>query len=156
MTNHFLQFLALDRSDPKKFQILQIISALLGWNEGNLPPRLQPLLNMRTSAQWAFSKNLASKALSPSPYAKALITEQRESAGLARPGASNPSLRAPISPWHRTPSTPSLSSEHFRDGGGRKESLAGLWSEFLEQEAREGAASSSRSTSVSDATNKAS
>ena len=34
VTNHFLQFLALDRSDPKKFQILQIISALLGWTEG--------------------------------------------------------------------------------------------------------------------------
>ncbi|OJJ49519.1 hypothetical protein ASPZODRAFT_156633 [Penicilliopsis zonata CBS 506.65] len=33
VTNHFLHFLALDRSDPKKFQILQLIAALLGWTE---------------------------------------------------------------------------------------------------------------------------
>ena len=36
VTNHFLHFLALDRSDPKKFQILQLISALLGWTDGEL------------------------------------------------------------------------------------------------------------------------
>ena len=35
VTNHFLHFLALDRSDPKKFQILQLIAALLGWTDGN-------------------------------------------------------------------------------------------------------------------------
>lgn len=34
VTNHFLHFLSLDRSDPKKFQILQLIAALLGWNDG--------------------------------------------------------------------------------------------------------------------------
>lgn len=34
VTNHLLHFLALDRSDPKKFQVLQLIAALLGWNEG--------------------------------------------------------------------------------------------------------------------------
>lgn len=34
VTNHLLQFLALDRSDPKKFQILQLIAALLGWTDG--------------------------------------------------------------------------------------------------------------------------
>ena len=34
MTNHLLHFLALDRSDPKKFQILQLIAALLCWDEG--------------------------------------------------------------------------------------------------------------------------
>jgi hypothetical protein len=34
VTNHFLHFLALDRSDPKKFQILQLIAALLGWTDG--------------------------------------------------------------------------------------------------------------------------
>ncbi|MCJ1369451.1 hypothetical protein MMC20_000662 [Loxospora ochrophaea] len=106
VTNHFLHFLALDRSDPKKFQILQIISALLDWTE-----------------------------------------EQREQAGLARPGASNPNLRTPISPWHRTPSTPALTAEFFPDSGSRKESLAELWSDFLEQEAQEG--TKSRSTSIS-------
>ncbi|KAL8766601.1 MAG: hypothetical protein Q9209_006666 [Squamulea sp. 1 TL-2023] len=96
VTNHFLHFLALERSDPKKFQILQIIAALLGWTD-----------------------------------------EQREQAGLARPGASNPNLRVPISPWHRTPSTPSLSTDFFPDNISRKESLAELWSDFLEQEAQE-------------------
>ncbi|KAI5285835.1 hypothetical protein KEM52_002263, partial [Ascosphaera acerosa] len=33
ITNYFLQFLSLDRSDPKKFQILQLIGALLGWTD---------------------------------------------------------------------------------------------------------------------------
>lgn len=34
VTNHFLHFLTLDRSDPKKFQVLQLIGALLGWTDG--------------------------------------------------------------------------------------------------------------------------
>ncbi|KAL8824477.1 MAG: hypothetical protein Q9170_008141 [Blastenia crenularia] len=98
VTNHFLHFLALERADTKKFQVLQIIAALLGWTD-----------------------------------------EQREQAGLSRPGASNPSLRVPISPWHRTPSTPALSTDFFPDNSSdRKESLAELWSDFLEQEAQEG------------------
>ncbi|MCJ1279977.1 hypothetical protein MMC21_007802 [Puttea exsequens] len=97
VTNHILRFLALERSDPKKFEVLQLMANLLDWSE-----------------------------------------EQREQAGLARPGASNPSLRVPISPWHRTPSTPALSAEFFPEGGTKKESLAELWSEFLEQEAQEG------------------
>jgi len=108
ITNHIIHFLALERSDPKKFQILTIIAALLGWSD-----------------------------------------EQREQAGLARPGASNPNLKTPISPWHRTPSTPSLIADTF-EGRGRKESLAGLWSDFLDKEASEGARSS-RSTSISSA-----
>uniref|UniRef100_A0A093VDL1 GRIP domain-containing protein n=1 Tax=Talaromyces marneffei PM1 TaxID=1077442 RepID=A0A093VDL1_TALMA len=33
VTNHLLHFLALDRSDPKKFQILQLIAALLQWDD---------------------------------------------------------------------------------------------------------------------------
>ncbi|PYH47692.1 guanylate kinase [Aspergillus saccharolyticus JOP 1030-1] len=37
VTNHLLHFLALDRSDPKKFQILQLIAALLGWTDEWLP-----------------------------------------------------------------------------------------------------------------------
>ncbi|KAK8133941.1 golgi matrix protein [Apiospora sp. TS-2023a] len=103
VTNHFLQFLALDRSDPKKFQILQIIAGLLTWTE-----------------------------------------EQREQAGLARPGTSTNSLRLPTSPFHRTPSTPSLNTEFFSDttptsakGG---ESLADLWAGFLERSVEEASA----------------
>lgn len=38
VTNHLLHFLALDRSDPKKFQILQLIAALLGWDDGECSP----------------------------------------------------------------------------------------------------------------------
>lgn len=37
VTNHLLHFLALDRSDPKKFQILQLIAALLQWDDGKNP-----------------------------------------------------------------------------------------------------------------------
>lgn len=124
VTNHFLRFLALERADPKKFQILQIIAALLGWTEG--------IRNLFRSCRMCMLT----------------LSDQREQAGLARPGASNPNLRTPISPWHRTPSTPALTSEFFPDSGGRKESLAGLWSDFLEQEAQEGARSS-RSPSIS-------
>ena len=126
MTNHFLQFLSLDRSDPKKFQILQIIAGLLGWTD-----------------------------------------EQREQAGLARPGASHGghSLRLPTSPFHRTPSTPSLNSEFFTtsavdaattptSASHSRESLADLWAGFLERSVAEeasgaGGGESSRKGSTS-------
>ncbi|KAK4252044.1 hypothetical protein C7999DRAFT_27284 [Corynascus novoguineensis] len=122
VTNHFLQFLTLDRSDPKKFQILQVMANLLNWTD-----------------------------------------EQREKAGLARPGggggaagggggssASN-TLRLPTSPFHRTPSSPALNTEFFSElsapsasaaggGVGGKESLADLWASFLEQSVEEAAA----------------
>ncbi|KAJ5936977.1 hypothetical protein N7466_003427 [Penicillium verhagenii] len=103
VTNHLLHFLALDRSDPKKFQILQLIAALLGWDD-----------------------------------------EQREQAGLARPGASSSSgkLRIPGTPL-RTPSTPNL-AEFMDNGAASKETLAELWSNFLEQEAEAGSLSASR------------
>lgn len=48
-------------------------------------------------------------------------------------------LRVPLSPFRRTPSTPSLSDSTFDNhAGGSKESLAELWSDFLEREAQEG------------------
>jgi hypothetical protein len=34
VTNYLLQFLAMDRSDAKKFQVLQLIATLLGWSDG--------------------------------------------------------------------------------------------------------------------------
>ena len=113
VTNHLLHFLALDRSDPKKFQILQLIAALLGWTDGKLPfihHRRPPLTS---------------------------LTEQREQAGLARPGTSTMTLRVPGTP-HRTPSTPSLATEFMDNGASSKETLAELWSNFLEQEAQAG------------------
>ncbi|KAM7217748.1 hypothetical protein V8F06_006882 [Rhypophila decipiens] len=127
VTNHFLQFLTLDRSDPKKFQILQVIAGLLNWTD-----------------------------------------EQREQAGLARPGgAGNHSLRLPTSPFHRTPSSPALNTEFFSEpasasglsglkagggGQGTGESLADLWAGFLErsvEEAGAGGAGKGRQDSMS-------
>lgn len=123
VTNHFLHFLTLDRSDPKKFQILQLIAALLGWNEGTRFNRPLKLDSNET-------------ILMPQ-------LEQREQAGLARPGASNPSatsgrLRVPSNSVHRTPSTPTLTTDYMDNGTTSKESLAELWSNFLEQEAQAG------------------
>ncbi|OQO02431.1 hypothetical protein B0A48_11958 [Cryoendolithus antarcticus] len=108
VTNHFLHFLALDRSDPKKFQILQLIAALLGWTE-----------------------------------------QQKEQAGLLRAGAGLGTLRLPVSPFRRTPSTPTL-GEFVPEspGGASRESLAELWSDFLEREAEAGSVSGSRRGSV--------
>ncbi|KAF2002623.1 hypothetical protein P154DRAFT_462049 [Amniculicola lignicola CBS 123094] len=100
VTNYILHFLAIDRSDPKKFEALQLIASLLGWTD-----------------------------------------EQREQAGLSRPGASNSSLRIPMSPFRRVPSTPSLNSADpmlMPTSSSNKESLAELWSEFLEREAEQG------------------
>jgi outer membrane murein-binding lipoprotein Lpp len=34
ITNYILHFLSIDRSDPKKFEALQLISSLLGWTDG--------------------------------------------------------------------------------------------------------------------------
>ncbi len=103
VTNHFLHFLALDRSDPKKFQVLQLIAALLGWTD-----------------------------------------EQKEQAGLSRPGSNifgstrTLSVASPTG-FHRTPSSPALSHDYFDPGSATsptsKESLAELWQNFLEQEA---------------------
>ncbi|OAQ71052.1 golgi matrix protein [Pochonia chlamydosporia 170] len=86
--------------------------------------------------------------------------EQREQAGLARPGGSGGSLRLPASPFHRTPSSPSLNADVFSEPTSAKdrESLADLWANFLERSAREGAGdgtakdSGSRKASVSSTT----
>ncbi|RCI12468.1 hypothetical protein L249_0373 [Ophiocordyceps polyrhachis-furcata BCC 54312] len=100
VTNHFLHFLTLDRSDAKRFQVLQVIAGYLNWTD-----------------------------------------EQREQAGLARPGASSGSLRLPPSPFHRTPSSPWMGPDIFSEptSARDKESLAELWAGFLERSAREGA-----------------
>ncbi|QPG93698.1 hypothetical protein C2857_001770 [Epichloe festucae Fl1] len=78
--------------------------------------------------------------------------EQREQAGLSRPGASTGSLRLPTSPFQRTPSSPSLSADVFSEPTPAKdrESIAELWASFLERSAQEGtttdgAASASKS-----------
>ncbi|CAM1509452.1 Fc.00g031910.m01.CDS01 [Cosmosporella sp. VM-42] len=80
--------------------------------------------------------------------------EQREQAGLARPGTSSNSLRLPASPFHRTPSSPSLGADLFSEPSSArdKESLAELWAGFLERSAQEGSADApSRKGSTSSA-----
>src|SRR6478752_4731542 len=58
--------------------------------------------------------------------------EQREQAGLARPGTSSNSLRLPMSPFTRTPSSPSLNTDLFNESTSAKdkESLSELWANF--------------------------
>jgi hypothetical protein len=73
--------------------------------------------------------------------------EQREQAGLARPGGSSNSLRLPSSPFRRTPSSPSLKGDVFAEPTHKdKESLAELWAGFLERSAQEGKADDSSTT----------
>lgn len=137
ISNYILHFLAIDRADPKKFEALQLIAMLLNWNDG-------AYIGLVGRAQLTEA-------------------EQREQAGLARPGASNNSLRIPMSPFRRTPSTPSLSSSLNPDPllmestSGSKESLADLWSDFLRREAgdlsrRESEATTSTSPPPKDET----
>jgi hypothetical protein len=81
-------------------------------------------------------------------------SEQREQAGLARPGTSSgSSLRIPMSPFRRTPSTPSLNSMSdpmlMASSSSNKESLAELWQDFLEREAAEGKDVSRRGSATS-------
>ncbi|KAI5285713.1 hypothetical protein KEM54_000354 [Ascosphaera aggregata] len=128
VTNYLLQFLSLDRSDPKKFQVLQLIGALLGWGD-------------------AYERTENN-------------SEEKEQAGLARPGStthassssssSSPlsafgALRSPTSAMFRNTSTPSLPADYLAasssspttatSAASRKDSLAELWNNFLEQEA---------------------
>ncbi|KAM0352941.1 hypothetical protein ACHAPU_001825 [Fusarium lateritium] len=80
--------------------------------------------------------------------------EQREQAGLARPGTSTSSLRLPMSPFTRTPSSPSLNADLFTESSSAKdkESLSELWANFLERSAQEGASETpSRKGSTSSA-----
>jgi hypothetical protein len=55
ITNYFLQFLAIDRSDPKKFEALQLISALLGWTDGTSDP--SPFLHNNEFTDSLFQSN---------------------------------------------------------------------------------------------------
>jgi hypothetical protein len=80
--------------------------------------------------------------------------EQREQAGLARPGTSSNSLRLPTSPFHRTPSSPSLNADLFSEptSARDRETLSELWAGFLERSAQEGQSeAASRKGSVSSA-----
>jgi hypothetical protein len=75
-----------------------------------------------------------------------LYPDQREQAGLTRPGTSG-GLQVPTFGVGRRPSSPSLAAtEYMENGSSGKESLAELWSNFLEQEAQTGAKSRAGST----------
>jgi len=77
--------------------------------------------------------------------------EQREQAGLARPGTSSSILKLPLSPFTRTPSTASLNTDFMAENSSGRESLAELWAGFLERSAEEGAEERSRKDSASSA-----
>lgn len=123
VTNHFLHFLALDRSDPKKFQILQLIAALLNWTDeqkeqaglqrAGAPSTFSLTGSLRLPGTPMMHKTPSSPALS-----------RLESDYLDGGGSASPSGR---------------------------ESLAELWQNFLEQEANASRGSKSRTASTSTA-----
>ncbi|OAP60384.1 hypothetical protein AYL99_05386 [Fonsecaea erecta] len=138
VTNHFLHFLALDRSDPKKFQILQLIAALLGWND-----------EQREQAGLARPGTTTGISTTASTTATSSFNSLRGLGSLAGAASGSPSV-------HRTPSTPALNHhpDYFGGGGSgpesatsphSRETLADLWQHFLEQEAAAGSATKSSS-----------
>lgn len=124
VTNHLLHFLALDRSDPKKFQILQLIGSLLGWTD-----------EQREQA-----------GLSRPATTTATITSTPSSIT----GVGSLRLPKSLPLVHRTPSTPALTANYFPDAAAgvgspaSKESLAELWQSFLEQESGAAAGASAK------------
>ena len=80
VTNHFLHFLALERADPKKFQVLQIIAALLGWTDGTSLLSQYTHFTLLTSSQ-----NNANKPVSPDPAPLIQTSEPRSRSGTVLP-----------------------------------------------------------------------
>ena len=64
ITNYFLHFLALDRSDPKKFEALQLISMLLGWTDGTFSKLLHPLVYFQFVSVMAYTDENRTKRTS--------------------------------------------------------------------------------------------
>ena len=103
VSNVFLSFLSIQRGDAKKFEVLQLIASVLDWNDG---------MHLDIFATKALDESLTNEL------------EQRERAGLARPGTSSTQnilptpqgsfsrASSPLIPYHRTPSTPSLSDPY--------------------------------------------
>lgn len=123
VTNHFLHFLQLDRSDPKKFQILQLIAALLNWTEEQ--------------------KEQAGLQRAGAPAQSSLM------GSLRLPGT--PMMhKTPSSPALSRLEHDYLDAGSSVSSPGGKESLAELWQNFLEQEAAVGG-TKSRTASTSTA-----
>lgn len=127
VTNHLLHFLSLDRSDPKKFQILQLIAALLAWTDEQ---RQQAGLSRPGStANLGSTSNTPLTGASNSP----LISPSSGSGG----GFGSLRLQNYSFSQRSRPSTPALAADQFQDPdhvSPGKESLAELWQGFLEQE----------------------
>lgn len=119
MTNHLLHFLALDRSDPKKFQILQLIAALLNWNDEQ---REQAGL-LRAGGSSLGGSLTGSLRLPGTP--------------MMHKTPSSPALSRLESDYLIDGGSPSVG----------RESLAELWQSFLEQESRGERGSKSRTPS---------
>jgi GRAB domain len=78
VTNHFLHFLTLERSDPRKFQVLQIISSILNWTDGSALPTPAPLYIYSNRLQ-----NNANKPDSPALAPRIRISARRSRHGTA-------------------------------------------------------------------------
>jgi hypothetical protein len=82
VTNYILHFLAIDRSDPKKFEALQLIASLLGWTDG-VPPLPSPLFRPHTNPNQSKENKQVSLApahqttLSASPYPPSAVHPPR-------------------------------------------------------------------------------
>ena len=123
VSNYLIQFLSLDRGDQKRFQILQVISGYLNWTDDE-------------KAKVGLLRGSGSGT---------------SGGGVPFGPSSGMSLRIAQSPFHRTPSTPSLNTEFFAQDApsATKESLADLWADFLERGAEEAAGEGIRKDSAS-------
>ena len=109
VSNHFIKFLALDRTDPKKFQILQLIAALLKWDEDE-----------REQAGLARPGGTSGLA-APTPAFSLLRKKSNSNMGGMTRTESFSSSRGPLSPDSQSAS---------------RESLSDLLKDMLEQEAK--------------------
>lgn len=121
ITNHLLQFLALDRSDPKKFQILQLIAALLSWTDEQ-----REQAGLQRAGGGGHSASLTGSLRLPGTP-------------MMHKTPSSPALSRLESDYLTDGGSPS---------GGR-ESLADLWQSFLEQESGSEKGGKSRTASQS-------
>lgn len=67
VTNYILHFLAIDRSDPKKFEALQLIASLLNWNDGTFAPRCRLI-------HTDFTQNNENKLVLPAPVHQTAVS----------------------------------------------------------------------------------
>jgi len=129
ITNHILQFLALDRTDPKKFQVLQLLAAILAWSDEQLEAAGLARPGTSSHSHQPHSTTPSSSLRMPfSPFVRR-VSSSASFHQPPPPGASSFSAS--------TTSLPGLAESPggMVSPGGGKESLSELWSGFLAREA---------------------